>query len=185
MKNYEGFLRARGRVKELEGKIPNLRNELTYVEGKRESLSQAAAKAKALKSPGWEKSAQAFDDNERRMWELRDEIERGEIELGATKTTQDELRGPALEELRAKWRPTFEKAVQEFAAQLKKAAEFESKAQAIRLAAEGEVNAISDFPASAVPNVSFILIAGSGTEDNFPIARWLRDVKAQLGIDLG
>ena len=184
MKNFDAFQSLQARIAELKASLPLLREELNRVEGRREELAVAAAKAKALNSPNAKKAAEEFEANEKRKRELRDEIESAEIELKGTEAAFRELEAPAVEEVRAKWRPVYERAILEFGAQLKKAAELERKALEIRKQADAELGQITIRPISALPPVGCLLVSGGGSPDNDPITRWMKGVKQDLGIDL-
>ena len=182
MENLKLAQKIKRLLDESRAKIPQLEEEILHLEKNLPKLKVKALRAEAL--GGDKKEKLEFEENERRLGELKRELldSRQKIEL-----LEDELRKlemPALSELKKFYWPSYERAVKRLITKLKEAFEAEREVAKLEEEARRKIRELSPVPFSVLPPLRRLLVEDEGERPEYaPLMFFLKDVKA-AGINV-
>jgi chromosome segregation ATPase len=127
MNSIQEYEKLRDSIREYQGKIPKLKNQITEMTRAQLELDEEALKAEILEERGWEKKKEKAKENRAKIPELKAEIQKAEKALEILGGKLKKLRPAVVQELKKKHRPGYEQAIKEYAKKLKVAAEAEKE----------------------------------------------------------
>ncbi len=151
MKNFESHLKQVAVIRELEAKLPGLRDALMIAQADQVNLGQEAARAEALEEADWKDKAKAAKENDKKLWQLRDELETVTRTLAGLKANSEQGEALAIEDLRSVYGDRVKKLIGDLLSKYREAAEIEQQIIKVKDEAVQEGLKISAFPMYLTP----------------------------------
>jgi len=186
MENYEAILKVKDALSEIGRRRAPLEEEIQRRTVAQRELEELAAEARLLKDKGWEEKQAKAEGNTVAIRKLKEEVAQAEPDVKLLEEKREELLPEALEELREKYRPAYEKAFVQFVEKVKEANVLERQLESIREEANGLLHKVGGMRAQlceVFPRVRRITLTDEVGDlpEYSPLNRLLEDLKG-LGL---
>jgi len=184
MKNFEACKGMNELLGKARARVPAIEQEIASREANQPALDQAAVQSEALEEKQAKQKAALAEENKQAIERLRGELPAAKEKIRLLEEEVKKLTGPAVADIRAKFRPEFAEAIRDLAEKARVAVEAEERVREIRRQAGAMMDEVSSLPYAGVPPIAYFLLSKDGDRVEYsPYQRFLRDVK-EAGVKL-